>query len=156
MCFVFQTITSFSNVGLVLLFGSLLILAGCELDTRITITDSKNPPTFQLSGNGRLGSIIVAGPYDKLEDLESLTVKVGRIWEIQRGYGELPINKVPAITYGALPNGFTQRIPTSGSPPALIEGKLYAMSAPSINAGFRILCFSVSGGAVAKVACRER
>ena len=128
----------------------------CERDTRITIVDAKVPPTFRLSGNGRLGTIIVAGPYATVEDLDSFTVKVGKLWEIQRGYGTLPIGDVPSITYGVLPSGFTQRVPTSGMPPPLEEGKFYGISAPSVNAGFRVLCFTVDKATVVQAPCRER
>ena len=130
--------------------------AACERDTRVAIIDTKNPPTFRLHGNGKLGTIIVAGPFAKVEDLDSPTVKVGKLWEIQRGYGELPIGDVPPITYGVLPNGFAQRIPTTGSPPQLEEGKFYGISAPSVNAGFRVLCFTVNRGTVVQAPCRER
>jgi hypothetical protein len=106
-----------------LVLGCTLIFAACERDTRIWIIDRKNPPTFKLSGNGYLGSVIVEGPYEKLEDLESTKMKLGAIWQIFRGYGELSIDKVPLITYGILPNGFTQRIPASGSPPAWLTEK---------------------------------
>jgi hypothetical protein len=150
-------VTTFSQRWILSLSVSFLFLfTACERDTRVTIVDAKNPPTFRLSGNGKLGTIIVDGPFDRVEDLDSPTGKVGRLWEIQRGYGQLSVGDVPDITYGVLPTGFTQRIPNSGPPLPLEERKFYGISAPSVDAGFRVLCFTVNHGSVMQAPCSER
>jgi hypothetical protein len=100
---------------------------------------------------------MVYGPYTKLEDLESPNSGVRIMWEISTfKYGQDPIRSLPLITYGIVPPHFTQLKPTSGEPPPLEEGRFYAVGAPSINAGFRVLCFTVHSGTVVKAPCRER
>ena len=37
---------------------------------------------------------------------------------------------VPEITYGKVPPGFIQKVPQSGEPPALVEGKVYDAYGP--------------------------
>jgi hypothetical protein len=152
-----SVVTCCPPVRLLLLFALTFLLIACEIDTRVTITDAKNPPTFKLSDSGKLGSVGVYGPYARLEDLDSPNTPVRVLWEISTlGYGQDSIRSLPQITYGTLPRGFTQIKPTSGVPAALEEGKFYAISAPSINAGFRVLCFTVDHATVVTATCRER
>ncbi len=132
-------------------------LGACEVDTRVSISEPKSPPTFRLSGSGELGEFIVVGPFASIEDLESYKPDVHAIWKIRPlRYGKLSVESVPPITYGVVPLGFMQDTPASGSPPPLEEGKIYKVTAPSTNAGFRRLCFKVERAVTIKAPCRER
>lgn len=132
-------------------------LGACEVDTRVSIFEPRNPPTFRLSGSGRLGEFIVVGPFASVEDLDSFKRDVREIWKIAPlRYGELLVRKIPPITYDVVPDGFTQDKPASGSPPPLEEGKFYSVTAPSTSAGFRRLCFKVEQAVTIQAPCRER
>lgn len=112
-----------------------------ERDTAIE-TDGKNPPTFTFSGNGQISSIIVM-------DLTPSDVSIYDarrvLWEIVPNGNKAP-SEFPRITYGVLPAGFTQKEPTTGSPPPLQEEKPYQISAPTSNAGTRELLFLYRNG----------
>lgn len=43
--------------------------------------------------------------------------------------GNVDASKSPPLTYGVIPVGFDQTVPSSGSPPPLQEGKIYAFLA---------------------------
>lgn len=144
-------------IRLLLLLVASCFLSACETDTRVSISEPKNPPTFKLSGSGRLSELIVVGPFASVEDLESYKPDVHAIWKISPlRYDELSVQRVPPITYGVVPQGFTQGTPASGSPPPLEEGKFYRVTAPSTSAGFRAFCFKVEGALAIKAPCQER
>ena len=132
-------------------------LTTCEIATRISIGDSKNPPTFNMSGNGRLLSFVVYGPFVKLEDMElPSSTSGGRIiWEISRSADDRDPS-FPQITYGTVPPRFIQLKPAAATPPPLEEGKFYAIGAPSMNADFKRLCVAVDSGKVVKAPCPEQ
>jgi len=44
-----------------LILLSIVILVGCEIDTRVKVTKA-NPPQFTFSGNGILAQMYVSGP----------------------------------------------------------------------------------------------
>jgi hypothetical protein len=144
-------------IRLLLLSVASCFVGACEVDTRVSISEPKNPPTFKLSGSGRLSELIVVGPFASVEDLDSYKSDVHAIWKISPlRYDELSVRSVPPITYGVVPQGFTQGKPSSGSPPPLDEGKFYRVTAPSTSAGFRALCFKVERALAIKAPCRER
>ena len=129
----------------------------CETDTRVAISNPKNPPQFTLSGSGRAASFFVVGPFENVEDLSLYRPEVHAIWEISaREYGEKSVARLPPITYGIVPSDFTQKKPEAGPPRALEEGKFYRVTAPSVSAGFRALCFTIDQGNAVKVTCDER
>jgi len=47
----------------------------------------------------------------------------GTVWRLDVPSTGMPIRT--GITYGVTPSGLTQRVPTSGSPPALVSGRRY-------------------------------
>lgn len=67
-----------------------------------------NPPTFQLSGSGRLIFFTVYEPVRGRPSIDD-----PKMWEI-RPTDENLISKLPAITYGVVPPGFKQTIPAAG------------------------------------------
>ena len=144
-------------IRLLLLSVVSCFLVACEVDTRASISEPKNPPAFKLSGSGRLGEFIVVGPFASVEDLDSFKPDVHAIWKITPlKYGVLLVDRVAPITYGVVPDGFEQDLPASGSPQPLEEGKFYTVTAPSVSAGFRRLCFKLEHSVAIKVPCEER
>lgn len=132
-------------------------LTACEIDTTVSIADSKIPPKFSLSGNGQLQRFIVVGPYAKLEQMDDPKSDARAIWEVfPDDRANKRIDSLPQITYGQVPTGFEQMTPVSGAPPPLEEGKFYSIGTPSISANFRVLCFKVEHDQAVKVPCRER
>ena len=108
----------------------LVISVACERDTRVAISNLKQPPTFTLSGSGSLVLFIVVGPYRTEAELDSPPSDVHAIWEISTE-SNASVSSLPAITYGKVPPGFTQITPASGSPPALEEGRFYVSVRPA-------------------------
>src|SRR5262249_31904291 len=95
-------------------------LTACERAMTIAVTKDSNPPSFNLSGRGELVFFtvfeVVPGKTPSVDDPV--------MWKIEPT-GEGPIYKLPEITYGVVPPGFTQTVPASGTPPPLAEGKFY-------------------------------
>ncbi len=120
----FPRVTS-SGIRLLLVGSFAAALVACEIDTRVSISKPRVPPTFHLSGSGKAASFIIVGPYTKAEDLDSYTADVEVIWELlSQSYGKRDFDEVPPITYGVVPPGFTQKKPASGSPPPLGRGEV--------------------------------
>jgi hypothetical protein len=118
-----------SFIGLAVLLLATLCCAECERDTEISVSGG-NPPTFELSGNGNLAFLAVSD--DSPNKVENRSGEF--LWKIIPQSGKSYVGKLPPITYGQLPPGFTQEIPANGTPPPLIENRYYQVSAPTSNA----------------------
>lgn len=116
-----------------------LSVAGCERRMTVTI-NAANPPTFQLSGSGRLIFFTV---YEPVQGRPSINDP--KMWEI-RPTDENLISKLPNITYGVIPPGFKQTIPTAGIPPPLVEGKVYNAGGPAFEADGGSIRFTIKDG----------
>jgi hypothetical protein len=103
--------------------------------------DGKNPPTFTLSGSGNLVFLYLA----EVQDKKPLSPEDPEMWKIQPN-GNDKISELPSIIYGTVPNGFTQVTPTSGAPPPLMEGKVYAFGGPAYNANGGSIWFTIKDG----------
>jgi hypothetical protein len=134
--------------GLVPSLLILVITTGCERDMRIKI-DGKNPPTFTLSGSGNLVFLSLG----EVHNNNPPPLGVPDLWKI-RPNGNNKISKLPNITYGIVPDGFTQVIPASGTPPPLVEGKVYDFGGPADNANGGSIWFTIQGGKSVEVAQR--
>lgn len=138
-------LSSFAGIA-VLLIVALSCGDAFERDTKIEM-DGKNPPTFELSGNGQLWWIEVL-------DLSPSDVSVYApervIWKI-KPTGKNTHWPLPKITYGIVPSGFTQEIPANGAPPALVEEKPYNVSAPTSNANGDSMIFMLRNGKASRV-----
>jgi hypothetical protein len=106
----------------------LAFLIACDPDTAIYVTvDNKMPPTFSFSGKWWAVDFKVAElPPNSQKDT---LVKVKTLWQISYPKGILRAKRWPKVTYGLVPEGFVQKIPARGSPPALVEGKIYVAQA---------------------------
>lgn len=131
-----------SSLGIAFLLSITLCCGDAfERDTKISM-DGKNPPTFELSGNGQLWWL-------EIRDLSPSSISVDAperiVWKIKT-IGENSPSSLPKITYGIVPAGFIQEIPANGAPPTLIEEKPYSISAPTSNANGDSVIFIIRGG----------
>jgi hypothetical protein len=128
---------------------------GCEIDTK-PIVSGGNPPIIEF--DGLRAQLFVTGPYtleglkqgykqrykitggkdiltpEQQKELEKIRDnKKYDIWQLDPG--SLSRGFDVSITYGIVPNGFRQVYPANGkSPEPLIEGKIYAVTAPTASA----------------------
>ena len=137
-----------SNGRGIFLITSLMVLAtlvGRERDLSVEMEGS-NPPTFRLSGSGRLIFFKVSEPpqgrHSKIDD--------PAMWEI-RPTDENLISELPAITYGVVPAGFRQITPSAGAPPPLLEGKVYKAGGPAFNANGGSITFTIKDSKAVEV-----
>jgi len=145
-------VTSFTARRIKLLAIRLLLIStlvsgmsSCERDLRIEI-DEANPPTFKLTGSGQLVFLhIMEVP---LGGRPSFGDK--KLWEIRPNTSER-IWKLPKITYGKVPEGFTQVIPENGEPPPLVEGKMYEVGGPASGANGGTMWFTIRDGKSVRV-----
>ena len=139
-----------------LLVISCCAIAACEIDMTVAI-DGKNPPTFDLYGSGNLDFFIVsevAAENQKQTSAQRDPDKDTMLWEIwpaSLSYGDRRIWKLPDITYGKVPEGFVQKFPASGGPPALVEGKVYQAGGPASNANGGSVWFTIRNGQAVEV-----
>jgi len=117
-------------------------------------TDGKNPPSFSLSGSGRLISFAVM---EVPRENQGQTTQRGSdanivLWEIEPSNADNKIWWLPVITYGKLPPGFTQKFPADGSPAApLVEGKIYEVGGPAYGANGGLIWFKVQGNRTVEI-----
>jgi hypothetical protein len=117
-----------------------LTLTACERDTEVTV-DGKNPPTFKVSGNGGINFFRV---YQWPAPPESWRGHgPPAIWQLDPVGGAIRIRDVPDILYGRVPAGFEQTKPDHGPPPALEEGKVYLVWAPTFGANGGGVTFTI-------------
>jgi len=103
---------------LVILIGS----SSCEIDTKLRVSGS-NPPVFKLSGNGRLTSIRVRGN-ERQRDVAGEAQYLH--WVIEsKANSARSVWKIGAVTYGKVPEGYTQIYPEEGEAPTIREGQHY-------------------------------
>jgi len=141
---------------LLILLAMLALIAlsdGCN-SLRISINDA-NPPTFGFSA----GSL--AECCDHLAFLTVTELRPGDgnvsngkiIWEVWPVPGtNNSADALPKITYGQVPPGFVQKIPSVGVPPLLEEGKIYMAAGPLIEVPEAYVTFRIEKGKTIKVA----
>ena len=117
----------------------LVINTSCERDMTLTMNEA-NPPTFKLSGSGRLIFFAVSEPVPGRPSIDDPLM-----WEIRPAEENL-ISRLPEITYGVVPPGFRQLTPLEGQPPPLVEGKLYQAGGPAFDANGGSIRFTIRDG----------
>jgi hypothetical protein len=125
-----------------------------EEDT-IPIVTGGNPPVIKFKGAGAPAQLYVMGPFT-LEQLKEDKIDGGGkdyyMWQLDPSR-YFKASKL-SITYGIVPDGFKQVYPANGkSPEPLMEGKIYAVLAPtavanSVPANFSIYFMIDNGRAV--------
>ena len=74
------------------------------------------------------------------------------IWEIRPRSGtDNSAKGLPQITYGQVPPGFEQLVPSVGTPPALQAGKVYAASGPRIEVPEAFVMFRIQDGKAIRI-----
>ena len=123
-------ISGFGVFGFVLLALSLI---GCERATQVTLKGGTSP-VFDLSGSGVVECFTVYGP-DFMTKAEKPGDENFAVWKIapSGGFHGTWIFKLRSITYGVVPDGYTQIIP-KGTPPPLTEGQKYFYFVETANA----------------------
>ena len=113
----------------------------CEKAMTIAVTRDSNPPSFKLSGSGRLLFFSVS----EVPDADTPSSEGSAIWQIRPTDEDL-ISKLPEITYGVAPVGFSQTKPKTGVPPPLAEGKTYQAGGPGLEADGGWIRFTIKAG----------
>jgi hypothetical protein len=132
-------------LGLLLLC---LLQFACDEPNVIISVDDHVPPNFSFKGNGSIPFFVVfelPSDFRSPEDMKSAKV----IWELRpkdNSHAQVPVGP---ITYGSIPEGFNQIIPSEGPPRTLEEGKLYQAGGPPIEMPRGYLRFTVQNGKVA-------
>ena len=116
-------------------------LGACERPMTIAVTKDTNPPSFKLSGSGRLVFLTVS------EVIPGKTPSVDDpvMWKIEPAEERL-ISHLPEVTYGSVPPGFTQTAPAHGMPQPLLEGKIYEIGGPAYDADGGAIRFTIENG----------
>jgi len=130
---------------------SIIATTGCnnaffEERTKIAIVNDASPPSFEFSGSGVILRIFFYGPYASINTKEIETnLSKPSIWEIDPP-AKTEMTKIPVVSYGILPSGFTQIRPSEGTPPKLIDEQCYRIIATTIGANEGSLHFCIRNG----------
>lgn len=141
-------------------YVSFTILLCCVLMSRclgppvqVKLVSNSTPLTFKLNGWGEVDWIWVQGPYQNVRAPapEPPRLNIPRenlIWHIFPPKF-IPVNEVPAIMYGQLPEGWRQESPGTGTPPPLLDGYVYYVGVvPVRNGGSRGICVYIKDGKI--------
>ena len=111
-----------------------------EPHVAIEIDNNQVPPSFRFEGEGAIPFFMV---YELPRGSEPDMTRAKIIWDIRPN--DLAHARVPLgpIKYGTVPEGFSQRIPLEGAPPALQEGKSYQAGGPPIEMPNGFLRFTI-------------
>jgi len=125
------------TMRMLLLILFLATTASCEHRTEVKI-EGRNPPTFVLSGSGRLGGVTVFAPDQERIAHSDPFDKTYALWEIaaekEGESGGSLVEDLRAITYGVVPSGYKQTKPQTGAAPPLAPGKRYRYWFVTVNA----------------------
>jgi hypothetical protein len=125
-----------------------LVIGGCK-SLSISINDT-NPPVFVFSAGlyAECCTHLAFLTVWEVSPSQSMTSGGGNvIWEIWPVSGtDNSAAGLPKITYGQVPPGFVQKIPTSGPPPALKEGNVYEAAGPLIEVPDAYVRFRIQNG----------
>jgi len=132
------------------LLAVVVLSASCyEVDMTVAL-DEGNPPTFKLSGSGKLIQFLVmeVPPWNQTQTVQRRSDVNTVLWQI-RPTGENKIWSLPKITYGQIPSGFEQVYPAGNTaPPVLVEGKVYEVGGTAYNANGGFIWIIVHDGKV--------
>jgi len=138
----FARLTSLKLAFKVLLSMLLLgLLVGCEPHVVISF-DEKLPPSFKFTGSGTLPFFIVID----LGDEKSTKMSDAVLWKIVPDSAKAGTVPLGPITYGVVPEGWTQTVPAQGSPPPLVERRVYHAGGPEIEMPEGVVKFKIIGG----------
>jgi hypothetical protein len=122
---------------------------------RVSMTDDL-PPKFMFEGPGRWShccstffefavmeqTLDDPKPWDSHSNIDD---NPHLLWRVIPPGGYVNIPDAPVITYGEVPNGWTQTHPVSGRPRSLLEGGSYTAGQPHLSSEGTLL-FRVQNG----------
>ena len=135
------------NLSRQLRFLLLLVLVtymNCGEPNVVIEIDNQSPPSFSFKGNGSIPFFMV---YEVTSDMSKRTV----LWDIRPNDGAHARVPLGPIKYGVVPEGFTQKVPAEGPPPALQEGIPYQAGGPPIEMPNGYLQFKIQNGKTVKL-----
>ena len=111
--------------------------SSCERRTQVKI-EGGNPPTFVISGSGRLDELLVFAPEQEQMSKVNPFDDQNAIWivkaEAKAETSKMPVEQIGKITYGVVPKGYSQTKPIDSPPPQLVSGKRYKYWFVTLNA----------------------
>lgn len=119
----------------------LMLLVGCEPHVVISF-DQGVPPSFKFTGSGTLPFFVVMDLGDEKSTELSETV----LWKITSNSAKAGTVPLGPITYGVVPEGWTQTVPAQGSAPPLVEGRVYHAGGPEIEMPEGVVKLKIAGG----------
>jgi hypothetical protein len=122
----------------------LMLLVGCSEPHVVISFDEKVPPSFKFTGTGTLPFFVVID----LGDEKSTEVSDAVLWKITPNSAKAGTVPLGPITYGVVPDGWTQTVPAQGSPPELVERRVYHAGGPEIEMPEGVVKFKIAGGRV--------
>lgn len=138
---------------IVLLLPLCLFAACYERDMTVAVGELV-PPTFKLDGSGNLVffSVTEIGTENQRKvPIERDPDKNTILWQISpSGLSSEArvVRRLSPITYGVVPEGWTQKTPASGKPPELVEGRVYQAGGPATNGNGGFSWFKIQEGKV--------
>lgn len=123
-----------------------VFFTGCERILKVSF-DGKNPPTFKFDGNGELNWVFI---YEVTPE-GKIPPKGSAFWRLVPKKS-ITASMSPPITYGVVPDGFVQEIPSVGNPRPLEEGKTYGFGADTSSQPGRTVWFTIRNGKSVQVA----
>ena len=121
-----------------------LVVTGCKT-LSVSINDT-NPPVFTFSA-GQFAECCTHLAFFVVSEVPAGNDDFNVIWRIKPRSGtDNSAEGLPQITYGQVPEGFEQLIPTVGPPPALEEGNVYAASGPRVEVPEAFVMFRIENG----------
>ena len=142
-------VTSLNQIVLIVLITMLQgLVGGCdfEIDTKVEIVTNSVPPVFSFKGNGNISRFAIYGPLVGTSENEK---DPPTLWEIfpDREAANKSISEIAPIKYGELPKGWHQ-YPEGLTPPPLIEGSVYRVTANVNSANSGYIDIIVSNGRI--------
>ena len=116
----------------------------CEIATKLSIKGG-NPPKFYMSGSGLLGRLVIRG-HEQQRKIEGPDASAYWCIEPKDEDSLRNVGRLSPITYGSIPEGYTQVYPENGQPPLLVEGQKYYVQVDSVNANGASGWFIVRNG----------
>ena len=130
---------------LIILALSVATASACGRGTKLII-EGGNPPKFIMAGSGSLGTIRVRGP-EKQRDAAGEDAFL--YWVIVNKEGEdRPVDKLGAVIYGRIPEGYRQVYPENSEAPPLAEGERYNIRVATYDADGADKYFIIRDGRV--------
>jgi hypothetical protein len=126
-----------------------LAVAGCR-SLSISVNDT-NPPVFTFSA-GEFAECCTHLAFLVVYEVDAGTDKETVIWKIRPKSGtDNSAKGLPPITYGQVPAGFEQLIPSVGTAPPLQAGKVYEASGPRIEVPEAFVMFRIENGKAIRI-----